>query len=551
MVVLGPWMLQMLLGYTAATFTRSRRSRTDAGRPQPAASLLPGLLPGADAGCLGRDDAAGALEPEHPADREDRLRGDPGLRAHADAGGRDAAGPVAAATFVLGIAQEVLLGLVFSFAVQIVFCGVQTAGQLLGIQMGSTSRPRRPVGTAGQSLLHRPALRPAGRHGLPDINGHHWVIQALQSSFAIVPVGQFAVQPGGVEGTRVARRQALESASPRRARRRRAVCSPSSLVLIVARAAPQRTSSSSACRSIGLGLLALFQAMPGMIGALERLLRGLGRNLDGLFRRRCWPMPSGSEKTESSRASSGARTYAARWTGSPRVRDLTAAVFLLVALGRARPRGPRCPRRHGAAPARLMRRRPERPREMPLSPLPRDLREHRASLARALRADPAVGDRRTLPRPVPVSWEGLKPQLSRVNPMQGFSRLSRPRDGSTASRRRSSSRRSSTSLGAVRRGLGRAPRSRAGARASWHGVAAVVSKLLASPSRSRPLAIAVLDYGHRWWEHEKSLRMTKEEVRLEGREQEGNPDLRSAAALAAPAAGRAPHDHPRWSAPTW
>jgi flagellar biosynthetic protein FlhB len=41
------------------------------------------------------------------------------------------------------------------------------------------------------------------------------------------------------------------------------------------------------------------------------------------------------------------------------------------------------------------------------------------------------------------------------------------------------------------------------------------------------LAVAALDYGWQWWRHERGLRMTREEVREETRQTEGNPLLRS------------------------
>jgi flagellar biosynthetic protein FlhB len=41
------------------------------------------------------------------------------------------------------------------------------------------------------------------------------------------------------------------------------------------------------------------------------------------------------------------------------------------------------------------------------------------------------------------------------------------------------------------------------------------------------LVIAGLDYGYQFWQHEKSLRMTKQEVKQESKEQEGNPQLRA------------------------
>jgi flagellar biosynthetic protein FlhB len=40
------------------------------------------------------------------------------------------------------------------------------------------------------------------------------------------------------------------------------------------------------------------------------------------------------------------------------------------------------------------------------------------------------------------------------------------------------------------------------------------------------VVLAALDYGYQWWQHEKSLRMTKDEARQESKEQDGNPHLR-------------------------
>ena len=40
------------------------------------------------------------------------------------------------------------------------------------------------------------------------------------------------------------------------------------------------------------------------------------------------------------------------------------------------------------------------------------------------------------------------------------------------------------------------------------------------------LIIAILDYGYQWWQYEKDLRMTKQEVKEEYREMEGSPEIR-------------------------
>ena len=41
------------------------------------------------------------------------------------------------------------------------------------------------------------------------------------------------------------------------------------------------------------------------------------------------------------------------------------------------------------------------------------------------------------------------------------------------------------------------------------------------------LVIAALDYGYQVWRHEKSLRMTKQEVKQESKDQDGNPQIRA------------------------
>jgi len=38
--------------------------------------------------------------------------------------------------------------------------------------------------------------------------------------------------------------------------------------------------------------------------------------------------------------------------------------------------------------------------------------------------------------------------------------------------------------------------------------------------------IGVLDYGYQWWQYEKDLRMTKQEVKEEYKEMEGNPEVK-------------------------
>lgn len=41
------------------------------------------------------------------------------------------------------------------------------------------------------------------------------------------------------------------------------------------------------------------------------------------------------------------------------------------------------------------------------------------------------------------------------------------------------------------------------------------------------IAMAVLDFGYQWWEYERNIRMTKQEVKEEYKELEGNPEIKS------------------------
>ncbi len=41
------------------------------------------------------------------------------------------------------------------------------------------------------------------------------------------------------------------------------------------------------------------------------------------------------------------------------------------------------------------------------------------------------------------------------------------------------------------------------------------------------VSLAILDYGYQWWQHERDLRMSKQEIREESKEMDGNPQMRA------------------------
>jgi flagellar biosynthetic protein FlhB len=125
-----------------------------------------------------------------------------------------------------------------------------------------------------------------------------------------------------------------------------------------------------------------------------------------------------------------------------------------------------------------------------------------------------------------ASWEALAPQWSRVNPAQGFGRLV----SGTSVIELVKTALKLVVFGAI---------AYATLRANWAAllepgqgqVALVTVGKVASQMWLRIglayLVLACVDYGHRWWQHQQRLKMTKEEVREENKETEGNPLLKS------------------------
>ena len=127
-----------------------------------------------------------------------------------------------------------------------------------------------------------------------------------------------------------------------------------------------------------------------------------------------------------------------------------------------------------------------------------------------------------------LAQNALAPQWNRLNPLTGLTRLLGRRGVFESVKAFAKL----AAVGAVGYGTISAdwPRllalGQGGAGAIIAGVAQVVLNLWLAVGTAY-LAIAALDYGYQWWEHERGLRMTKEELREELRNTEGNPLLRS------------------------
>src|SRR5262249_30271795 len=125
-----------------------------------------------------------------------------------------------------------------------------------------------------------------------------------------------------------------------------------------------------------------------------------------------------------------------------------------------------------------------------------------------------------------ASWEAVAPQWNRVNPAAGLGRLL---SGASLVE----------TLKTLLKLVGLAGIAYLTLQAEWpklfhpgQGEAMLVTiaatvRVLWLRVGLASLAVAALDYGYKWWRHQQDLRMTREEVREETKELEGNPLLRA------------------------
>ncbi len=97
--------------------------------------------------------------------------------------------PLPLAEWPLLVARELMLGIVFGIATQIVFEAVQMAGQILSIQMGyslvNILDPNTQVDTTVVAMFHRSIAMLI----FLRLDVHLWLLRALGNSFSYLPPG--------------------------------------------------------------------------------------------------------------------------------------------------------------------------------------------------------------------------------------------------------------------------------------------------------------------------------------------------------------------------
>ena len=87
----------------------------------------------------------------------------------------------------IGIIGEILLGIMIGLAVNMIFVGIQLAGQLAGYQMGLALAQVMDPSTSQQIPLLAQFYQLFALLIFLSVNAHHWFLRALVDSYQLVP----------------------------------------------------------------------------------------------------------------------------------------------------------------------------------------------------------------------------------------------------------------------------------------------------------------------------------------------------------------------------
>jgi flagellar biosynthesis protein FliR len=94
---------------------------------------------------------------------------------------------------VSNVVKEAIAGLLIGYALNMVFYGISFAGSLIGFEVGlSAAEMFNPI-EENQTNVIGEAIYFAAMLIFLLINGHHYLIRALYTSFSIVPIGKYVV----------------------------------------------------------------------------------------------------------------------------------------------------------------------------------------------------------------------------------------------------------------------------------------------------------------------------------------------------------------------
>jgi flagellar biosynthetic protein FliR len=98
--------------------------------------------------------------------------------------------------FMFLLISELMIGLLLGLSVQLVFGGLQLAGELMGVQMGLSMASIVDPQSGGNSTVIAQFHYLLGLLIFLSIDGHHWFFRALIRSFQLLSPGEFVPKAG-------------------------------------------------------------------------------------------------------------------------------------------------------------------------------------------------------------------------------------------------------------------------------------------------------------------------------------------------------------------
>jgi len=96
---------------------------------------------------------------------------------------------------ILLVLSELFVGMSLALIMQLIFVGVQVAGQLIGFQMGFSVASVVDPNTGTQSVLMAQLSYLIALMIFLAVNGHYYFIKVLYQSFTLLPPGRFVASP--------------------------------------------------------------------------------------------------------------------------------------------------------------------------------------------------------------------------------------------------------------------------------------------------------------------------------------------------------------------
>jgi len=97
--------------------------------------------------------------------------------------------PDSSFTFMIMIASELIIGFLIGFVCQILFTGIQAAGDLIDLQMGTSIANSLDPNTGSVSSMVGKLTFFIGTVTFLILNGHHMILAGVHQSFNAIPVG--------------------------------------------------------------------------------------------------------------------------------------------------------------------------------------------------------------------------------------------------------------------------------------------------------------------------------------------------------------------------